>query len=165
MSRATKWLVGLALALPTATTVARAGVADPLAAVRSLYAPYSAGGKPSARTATIDTLYAWADRNLKRKLLANGVCTVPLGKRDITCASKVDPIVAGVATPLPDPTVTTIAINQSERQIAVAFLDDETKLDLVYHFVRNGGAWELADLEAKPPHRPAWKLSQFIGGD
>ena len=157
----TGWFFAVLLAVAIQAEPARAGVADPAAALKSLYASQKGTPKPNA---TIATLYAWADRNLKRKLMANGVCTIPLRSREVTCALRFDPATAGMETKLPDPAFTAVAATPNERQITVAFTDEDVKLEVVYRFARNGDTWELTEVEGKPPHTKPWKLSGIIGG-
>lgn len=157
-----RWLGALLLATASSSTSARADVADPVAALKSLYAMIRSG---NGAAPSIDTLHAWADRNLKRKLMANNVCTIPLRKRDVVCFLKVDPATAGFGAALPEPTLTTATTNADERTVTASFSDEEMKLEIIFRFVRSGSAWELADLEARPPHKPAWRLSQVIGGN
>jgi hypothetical protein len=159
----TGWLSALLLAIAVQATPSHAGVADPAAALKSLYAGLKA--TPSSNTSTIATLYSWADRNLRRKLMANGVCTIPFRSRDITCALRFDPATAGTETALPDPAFTAVAANPNERQITVGFTDEDVKLEVIYRFARNGGTWELTDIEGKPPHTKPWKLSETVGGN
>ena len=158
----TGWPSALLLAIALQAAPAHAGVTDPTAALKSLYAGLNAA--PRQNASTIATLYSWADRNLKRKLMANSVCTIPLRSRDVTCALRFDPATAGTETALPDPTFTAVAANPNERQITVGFTDEDVKLEVVYRFARNGGTWELTEVEGKPPHKKAWKLSEIIGG-
>ncbi len=159
----TGWLSALLLAIALQPTPGHAGVADPAAALKSLYAGLKATPRPN--TSTIAILYSWADRKLKRRLMANSVCTIPLRSRDVTCALRFDPATAGLDTSLPDPAFTAVAANPNERQVTVALTDEDVKLEVIYRFARNAGTWELTDVEGKPPHTKPWKLSEIIGGN
>lgn len=161
--RKTGWLSALLLAIAVQATPGHAGVADPATALISLYAGLKAA--PRSNTSTIATLYSWADRNLKRKLMANGVCTIPFRSRDITCALRFDPATVGLDTLLPDPAFTAVAANTNERQVTVALTDEDVKLEVIYRFARNAGTWELTEVEGKPPHTKPWKLSEIVGGN
>lgn len=167
MRRARATIIGFALlAVSLPVSDARAGVADPLTALRALYKDKVKAAAPDTKR-TISTLYEWADRALKRKLLANGVCTVPFRSRDITCSLVIDPTVAGLQMPLPmpDPTFTANAPSPTERTVTATIVDEDMKFDVAYRFTRTGSTWELSDLEARPPQGKSWRLSELIGGN
>ena len=150
----------LCLLVATSVLPASAAVNDPLVALKALYK--SAIPKSSAdRNTNIKTLYDWADRNLKRKLMANGICTIPLRKRDVECSLKFDPAFAGVTDDPPLPSIVADG-SGSTRRVTVTFNDEDPRFEVVYSFSRNGDRWELSEYEARPPQGKVWRLSEFI---
>ncbi len=160
MQRRAFLLASTGLLVGLAATSASATVLDPLTALKSLYK----AAKPKTAVdgnATIATLYDWAGRNLKRKLMANGVCTIPVRSRDVQCSLKFDPAFAGVTD---DPPVPSIAADGAGnvRRITVTFNDEDVRFEVIYTFTRAGDRWELSEYEARPPQGNAWRLSELI---
>lgn len=152
---AVAWLPAGLHVLPAA-----AAVVDPLQALKSFYN----ASKPKNATlsnARITTLYDWADRNLKRKLIANGVCTIPLRQREFACSLPFDPAFAGVARDLPAPDITAEGAG-NERRVTATFNDEDMRFEVVYTFTRSGNRWELSEYEARPPQGKPWRLSELI---
>lgn len=154
---AVAWLLAGFHVLP-----AQAAVSHPLEALKSFYG----AAKPTnaaASNARITTLYDWADRNLKRKLIANGVCTIPLRKRDFQCSLPFDPAFAGIAQAPPAPDLSVDGTG-NERRVTAAFNDEVVRFEVIYTFTRSGSRWELSEYEARPPQGKPWRLSEFIPG-
>lgn len=148
------------LAAPLIPATANAAVTDPLAALKSLYATKSRTAAPQRNT-TIATLYDWADRNLRRKLMANGVCTIPIRSRDVKCSLKFDPAFAGITADPPVPDILAAGTG-NQRIVTASFNDEDVRFEVVYTFTRNGDRWELSEYEARPPQGKVWRLSEFI---
>lgn len=141
-----------------------AGVADPMIGVRTLYSAYQAGATNASSVPAIDTLYLWADRNLKRKLLANNVCTFPVGKRDVRCGAPFDPPAGGATAQLGNPAFTLVAGGSASRTVTVAFTDgDGVEREVTYRFTRQGREWELTEAEGRASVGKGWKLSEIVG--
>lgn len=73
---------------------ARADVLDPSTALKTLYRPYDVPAT-DGKSAGIEKVWQLAGPQLRRRLVANGVCTIPLRQRAFRCTSPFDPVVNG----------------------------------------------------------------------
>lgn len=141
-----------------------AGVADPLAALKALYGAYQSSPADTASRNNLDTLYLWADRQLKRKMLANGICKIPLGKREVVCKLANNPVGGGSTADVGPAVVTQVAGNTTERRLTVVFPDgDGASHEIIFRFARSGREWELTTCEGTTPLGGSWSLSEIIG--
>lgn len=139
-------------------------VSDPAAALRTLYKSYEAGAI-QAPNAGIEKIWELAGPQLRRRLVTNGVCTIPLGKRAFRCALDFDPIVGGVS----GARLIDMAAGKADPKMVriVARLDGGGVTQTVaFIFARNGdqgakGGHVLVDIEGERPGEVAWRLSEL----
>ena len=119
------------------------GVADPLVAIRTLYASAALAKSNSAGLAAI---YMLAGRPLRSHLLGTGWCTFPMRTRTLTCAEALDVIGNGAPVPHAGVGIAATAADPSQRQISVMF---DTRLgpqEMRYNFARGSSGWVLDDV-------------------
>ena len=155
MPRPNRLNICVTLLLAASWLPARAdGVADPVAAIRALYASAANGGKPG-----LAQIYALAGRSLRTHLMGAGLCTYPMRTRALTCLDTIDPIGNGVVLPRSGVAVAGAASDEDIRQVIVTFTGSTGTQVLHYAFVRSGGGWTLDNIAALTA--PAWELTSL----
>ena len=135
---------------------AAAQAVQPDALVRGFYRAYEkAGGEPSATR----LVQPHASERLGGLLARDEQCAK---KRREPCSLDFDFIVNGQDFKIANVSVAPPAVAGDKASVTARFRNFGTANEIVYSFVREGGAWRLDDVEARAPKDARWTLSKHL---
>lgn len=155
----------LAAALATAPlSAARADVVDPVRAVEAIYRAYQ-GPAGSARPDGVAKLFQMAGTDLRRRMVANGVCTIPPRERVFRCALGFDPVLGGgygrVALVGVDRSASETGATRILARLSVDGAARQVRFEFGKRSANGRPAYVLNDVEGLQPS--AWLLSETTG--
>jgi hypothetical protein len=152
----------IAAALATAPlSAAGADVADPVQGVEAIYRSYQGPASPP-RPDGVSKLFQIAGTDLRRRMVANGVCSIPVRQRTFRCALGFDPVLGGSAGRVSVAKIER-APGETGRTRVVARISVEGKVRQIrFEFAKmspNGRpTYVLQDVEGLEPS--GWRLSE-----
>lgn len=151
----------IAAALATAPlSAAGADVADPVRAVEAIYRAYQ-GPAASPRPDGITKLFQIAGSDLRRRMVANGVCSIPLRERVFRCALGFDPVLGGAPGRVSSAKIERAPGEAGRTRVVARINVDGAARQIRFEFAKrspNGRpSYVLADVEGLEPS--VWRLS------
>jgi hypothetical protein len=149
-------LIAFAALLLAGLVPAAAQAAEPDVLVRGFYRAYEkAGAEPSATR----LVRPHASGRLGGLLARDEQCAK---KSREPCSLDFDFIVNGQDFEIANVRIAPPAIVGEGASVTARFSNFGTPNEIVYSFVREGGAWRLDDVEARAPRESRWRLSRLL---